>query len=156
MIDPIEEVQVAINDVYQLTEGLRRGDVLAHEDISRVLGLEPHEGRWSYIVHKALRRLERMRGIAYWPERTVGYRLLTKADQLLMPTWRLKRAQRQVRRGRKSLMALPEAELTNHQRRVRALTIEGLKEIERSQRNDIKIYTSMSTPTGGVPRRKVE
>jgi len=130
MFEVNPEVAEAVEAVYLLASTLGRGDVLAHSAISKELGLGPHEGYWGRVVSKVRRRLQEERGIATWPVPMVGYRLLTREEQLQLPEWRMRRGLRQVRRGRGSLLALPEKGLTLHQRRSRMFMLDRMKETE--------------------------
>jgi hypothetical protein len=133
-----DRIAASVEAVYALTLGLNRGQILTHEDIAGVLNLAPHEGSWDHVVNKVRRRLERERGISTWPDPTVGYKLCTTAEQLLIPVLRARRAIRQVRRGRRSVEALPEKSLTVNQRRARAFLAERSRESEWSLRRDAR------------------
>lgn len=152
MIDAKDEISKATDAIYELMNSLDRGDVVTHEAIEGILGVRPHQGQWDHVVGKARRRLERERGIATWPEQGVGYKLLTRAEQLELPGWRLKRGIRQVRRGRHSLEALPEKGLTDHQRRFRQLTIERLSETERKSHQELRAQATLLKPSHVHPR----
>jgi hypothetical protein len=101
------------------------------------------------------RRLERERGISTWPDPTVGYKLCTTAEQLRIPVLRARRAIRQVRRGRRSVEALPEKSLTVNQRRARAFLAERSRESELSLRRDARQLEKQARPTPVQPRRRV-
>lgn len=139
MFDRIDEIAAKVDEVSALFNEHDRGDVVTHEAIGAILGLGPHEGRWDHVVNRVRGRVQRERGIATWPEPTVGYRLLTVKEQVEdLPRWRLKRAARQARRAKRSIEALPDAGLSMHQRRVKEAQIEALKlatsEVRRQQR----------------------
>lgn len=153
MFDAKEEIGEAVEAVYALTADLARGDVLTHAAVRAVLGVDPHTGPWGHVMRKVRRRLERDRGVATWPETTVGYKLLTAAEQLELPARRARRGLRQVRRGRASVDALPEKSLTLHQRRVRAFLSERGKEAERALRREIRAAGEALRPTPTLPRR---
>lgn len=153
MFETSEEVTAAVDAVYALTVHMGRGQILTHAEIGRVLGLNPHEGRWGHVMRKVRRRLEEERGISTWPETTVGYRLCTPAEQLELPGRRLRRAMRQAKRGRKSVEALPDKSLSLHQRRLKAFMIERSRETERSLRRDVRDLTQEVKPTVTLPRR---
>lgn len=154
------EVAEAVEAVYALTANLKRGDILIHERITAVLGLQPHEGFWDHVVHKAMRRLERERGIAYWDANSlgygpVGYKLLTTAEQIEVGGRRMAKACRQMRKGRKSVEALPDAGLSLHQRRAKMFNLDRLKSGERAIKSESRRMKQQVRPTGSVPRRPV-
>jgi hypothetical protein len=153
MYESKEEITVAADAVYALARKLDRGDILTHQAITRVLHLAPHQGRWDHIVNKVRKRLEGERGIATWPEIGVGYKLLTPPETLELPTWRNKRAARQMRRGRKSLQALPDNILSLHQRRSKLFLIDRQKESERALRREMRAQVAQLKPTQTLPRR---
>jgi hypothetical protein len=155
MFDAVNEIIKFIDTLYGIAEGLDRGQILTHEQIREVLGVAPHEGRWDYIMSGVRRRIERERGIATWPVVNVGYELLTNEKQLELPRWRFKRGIRQIRRGRKSLEALPEDGLTVNQRRVRHLMIEYITEAEQTVKERSRAHESLLKPSFTQPRQPV-
>jgi hypothetical protein len=150
---PTEEVTRKVDAVYALLAGLSRGQVLGHEAIQEVLGVPPHTGSWSWVMRKARRRLEDEKGVAVWPDYTVGYRLCTVAEQLQLPGRRLRRAVRQVRRGRRSVEALPFRGLTPHQRRSQLFLAERSLDVERSLQRELRTQAESLRSTPTVPRR---
>lgn len=124
------QIDAWVDEIYQLAGGLGRGDTLTRAAIKAVLGCEPNTGPWGHVMRRVRARLERERGITCWPVREVGFRLLPVAEHAEVPQRRLRRARRQVRRGRVSLQALPDAALSVHMRRVKAETVGRLRETE--------------------------
>jgi hypothetical protein len=155
MFDSKQEISEAVDALYAVTMGLNRGDILTHEQVQEVLGLSPHEGPWDHIVYRTLKRLENERGIAYWSSKNIGYKLLTKAEQFKVSSWRLKKGMRQIRRGRKSTAALPEKELTLNERRAKHFLVDGLREMEQSARRKLRDQEEVRRPTPVLPRRPV-
>lgn len=153
MFDEKPEITEAVDHVYSFMATLRRGDILTHEQVAGLIGGRPHEGSWDHIVGRARKRLEAENGIATWYVYGVGYRLLTRAEQLELPQWRLRKGIRQIRKARKSLTALPEAGLTVNQRRVRAAMLERLAETELANRRELAGQTRLTRPNFVLPRR---
>lgn len=134
-------------------EPLGQGDVLTHEVVRSILGCERHTEHWPHCVGKVRKRLEKERGIATWPEHAVGYRLLTDSETLeFLPYKRAMKALRQYRKVRRSVEALPDASLTEYQRRHRLFVIEQAREAERSIRRDLKEQEAVIRPTPVLPR----
>lgn len=148
-----ERIRRMVDSVYTLTEMLERGQYLTFEAVGLVLDLRPHEGSWDHVMRKVARRLERERGIAFWPNFRDGYKLCTTAEQLTLPSERAQRGLRQIKRGRKSVEALPENSLSHHQRRLRAFLADNARAQERSIRRDLKSMREQIKPTAPLPRR---
>jgi hypothetical protein len=154
MFETSEEIRRLTDEVYALTEDLTRGDTLTHEAIKNVLYVEPHEGAWDHVVNRARRRLQDARGIATWPDVTVGYRLLTTSEQLVdLPRWRDLKASRQHRRALRSLVALPERGLSRGQRRTRAMLIQAEREHLRHLGRELRERAILAAPSRVTPRR---
>lgn len=141
-----------INRVYALTRDLDRGDTLTHEAIRKVLGVPPNVHPWGYVLDRVRRRLLEERGIATWPVPTVGYRLETVGGQLEIPTRRMRRAIRQVRRSLDVAEALPEEDLSVHQRQVRTLMVGRLLDAEGQARDSLRAQSRLLSPTPAQPR----
>lgn len=147
--DPVVNEQV--DTVYGLLTELGRGDVLAHDAIRAVLGVEPHEGRWDHVVGRARRRLLRENGIATWPEVTVGYRLLTVRETLTdLPARRVRKARSQVRRLRGEVCALPDGELSDHQLRRKAFLEDRVRDLKRTMRDEQRALAAILGTAAGV------
>ena len=154
MFEQDENIQRLIEAVYDLTVNLDRGDILTHEAIMAIVGLQPHEGSWGYIVKRARRRLEDVRGISTWEERTVGYRLLTVREQLQdLPRWRGRRMRRQNAMRLRAVMAIPEARLTLNQRKAKAVQIHIIKDSQRTLRREAKESEVLLAVRPITPRR---
>lgn len=156
MIDPKPEIAEKVDELYAVVATMGRGDVLTEEAIAAVIGPIQRTRRWNHIIRRALARLERERGIAYWYRQDIGYELLTRSDQLKLPEWRLKKGMRQIARAKRSVKALPEQGLSDHQRRVRAVTIERMAEIESSLKAQRNEHQALFRPAHVVPRRVVD
>ena len=80
-------------------------------------------------MNRVRRRLQNERGIATWPQKNVGYQLLTVRQTIEdLPKWRHQRAMRQEKRGLKSVRALPDDDLTPHQRRAKQFQIDAIRQ----------------------------
>lgn len=145
-----------IERLYEACEGLGRGDVLTHEVIREILGCEPHEGHWGHCVTKVRRRLLEERGIDCWPDPTVGYRLMTAEEQLVdAPRRRQLRGFRQLRRNVRSLTALPDRNLTAHQRRMKLLLVEAARQGAATIRREMREQAQVVRATPVNPRRPI-
>lgn len=149
MFERVSEISDSVEAIVSMAAELRRGDTLTYERISEAIGLRPYEGRWVYILKKAVEEIERERGITCRAEITVGIRLLKQDEQLCESERRTRYGLRQVRRGHRSLQRLPVRELTVHQRRARDAKIELARQTEIQMRQSLKDQEMQmrSTPT---------
>jgi hypothetical protein len=155
MFEKDERIEAMTEALYGLTANLNRGDILTHEMIRPVLGCEPNEYPWQLCVDKVRARLEKEREIATWPEKTVGYRLLTVDEQIAdLPRWRTRRAIRQQRKARRSAATLSVKGLSHHQRLVLAHTLEMLNRSQASLRREMKDHATATRPAAFLPRRE--
>src|SRR4051794_17600833 len=156
MIDPKPEISAKVDELYTVVAEMGRGDVLTEDAIAAVIGPIQRTKRWNHIIRRALARLEQERGIAYWYRHDVGYELLTRSDQLnKLPGWRMKKSMRQIARIKRSTKAMPEQGLSDHQRRIRTVTIERMAEIESSLKAQQNEHQALFRPAMVHPRRIV-
>lgn len=153
MFESKTQIQQQIASVYSLTENLDRGDVLTHEAIGQVLGVAPHEGSWDYVVGRVRRRLEDERKIATWHSILLGYRLLTTSEQIHVGEWRNRKAARQIRRGLRSVAALPEDDLTLNQCKAKAVMMQSLQDEQHSIRKNLRVQVALMHLRPVTPRR---
>lgn len=153
MFEKDERIGLMIERLYAACEPLNRGDTLTHEMIRPILGCEPHEEHWPHCLRQVRKRLQREKAIATWPDRTVGYRLLTSEEQLtFLVKQRLKRAFRQQRRALQSVAVLPSSRLTMHQRQLQAFTLDMLKRSQASIRRELRSHEAAIRPSPVLPR----
>ena len=155
MFEKDEAIQKAIENVYELTIPLNRGDVLRHESIMAVIRLRPHEEYWQHVVDTVRGRLEERRGISTWPANNIGYALCSEDEQIDIGRRRTRKAYRQIRRARRSVEALPAAGLSVNRQRRRALTAAHLKETQSTLRKSIKEQKLICASRDKLPRRPV-
>lgn len=153
MFESKPEITDSVDAVYAATRDLRRGQVLTHETVERILGARRHVGPYDHVVRRVRRRLQDERSIATWPEPTVGYRLCTIAEQLTLPLRRARRASRQIARGIRSVAVLDDVDLTTHQRVLQARTLEAAATSASHVRASIRQHDSLLSTRPDVPRR---
>ncbi len=154
MFEKDPRIALMVEELHAVCAPLNRGDILTHGMIRPILGCEPHEDHWQHCVRLVLRRLEEERGIAYWPERTVGYRLLTEQEQLGFLVWkRLRKGNRQTRKLRRSVAALSANSLTLHQKQIQLFTLDMLKRKEAEAREELRDHQVAIRPTPLLPQR---
>lgn len=155
MFDAREDIAEMVAELIEAARPLKRGEILAHETIVGILGVQPHIHPWQLCLGKLKRRLEADRGITLWSEPGVGYKLCTIQEQLVIGGHiRQVRARRQVTRGIKSIDALAKAGLTLHQQRLRAAYHEGLRRTHKELTSQINSQVLMERPTPTLPRAR--
>ena len=96
-----------------------RGELVKHEEIEKILGIDRPAPAYYRIVRHTGRLLEESKGVSIIPEASLGYVLATHDGQMGLLAVRAKRAKRQIRRGKTSVEALPDEELSQHQQAVK-------------------------------------
>jgi hypothetical protein len=151
-----EEIAEMVNRLFAMARPLKRGEVIGHDAIREILGVEPHSGHWQHCMGKFRRRMEQERHISVWPVHTVGYKLCTVAEQLELPHIRMVRARRHIKRGMRSLDALPKSGLTLHQQKVRAAQSANLRKSHRELTSQIHQKVPIQRPAEVLPKARVE
>lgn len=143
-----------VDDVYEIAKSKRRGDLLSHDEIREVFGVEPNVGHWQHLMNRVRRRLENRRHISTISIREAGYKLCTIEEQISLGPWRLKRAARQVRRGERSLKALASvASLSPNQRHRQTATLAAMAQHRRSLFSEARTTSLLTKPSPTNPRR---
>jgi hypothetical protein len=149
-----EALTAALQAVFAFAQDLDRGDILKHADIERVSGFPKDTVQWGALIVKLRRIMQDMRGIALRPIKNVGYKLCTKEEQLKWcPRNRQRRAIRQVNKGVKELSVLRPEELSLHQQRLRALTIQNMVEERRALKRGVREQRYCMRETEALPQR---
>lgn len=153
MFEANDEVTAMVGLLYDACDGLKRGDVLTRETIGSIVGVYPNTFHWGYVVRQVRRRMERDRHISMMPVIEVGFSLCTIPEQIALGEYRQKRAGRQIRRGERSLKALESVKgLTMHQRRLREVSLNGLRKTRLKIAEEMRTARALATPT--LPRRR--
>lgn len=153
MFEESEQIAEMVEGVYSLLTELQRGEVLLHEPIEDVVGCARNTEHYQHVVDRARDRLQEKDGIATWPEKPIGYKLLTTHEQLWdLPNWRRRKARSQYRRARKSIVALPTKGLSLHDRRVRLAEIDKLALAKREVDREIRSHNPTTLAYQPSPR----
>ncbi len=148
MFEASPEIDRMVARIYALTEEMDRGDTLTRETIQKIVGSEPNCGPWQHVMNKVRRNLMANRGITMLVDRGFGYRMLTHQETLtVVPERRLRRAGRQIRRGRKELGCLPNKELSVHRRNVKAMMLAALENAAKEVRRNLKRHQAEAKRT---------
>lgn len=154
MFERSAECEAAITAIIEAAETLKRGDVLTHRMITLATGIRPYEGRWSHVVRSSLARIERDRGIACVAVINVGYRLLTRREQITEePQRRTIRAIRQLRRGRRSVERVPIRGLPIHLQRIQSSNLALITQSQHDVARRLREHQSIERSTPTIERR---
>jgi len=139
-----EVVAEALERLWEETAGMVRGDLISWERIEEAMQLPRDHSKVKNLVGKLKRRFERQRGITLWAEPTVGYRLCTTQEQLIVCSEkRSRRAGRQIRMGVGHMTAINDKELTRHQKIIRTARVDSqkraLREVRAARKRDALI-----------------
>ena len=154
MFERSAECEKAVAAVVAAAESLERGDILTHASITHATGLQPYEGRWSHVVRSSLARIERDRGIACVAVINVGYRLLTRREQIAdEPQRRTIRAIRQVRRGKRAVARVSTSGLPIQMQRIQTANLTLLAQAERELTSGLRSHEANARITPTIERR---
>lgn len=149
---PNEAISRYVDALVRACRGLDRNDILPHATVREILGVEPHCDHWQTCMRKLKRRLEDERGISLWPERGIGYKLLTKDEQVTMlPLARARRARRQLHLARRSVESLPDRGLSIHQMRLKQGQLESLRLGQRQMAAHVRRMDALFRPIEARP-----
>lgn len=154
MFERSAESEAAVAAIVEAADGLDRGDVLTHAAITAATGVRPYEGCWSHAVRSALARIERDRGIACVAVVNVGYRLLTKREQIAdEPQRRTLRAIRQLKRGRLAVARVPTSGLPVHLQRLQSCNVQLLSQSQADLVRRLAEHEANARTTPTIERR---
>lgn len=122
-----KEYRRLTDSIVRIVRERGRGCEITHGEIHAVTGLDPNTERWGNFVRLMKARCRRELGIVVWCKKNHSFHALTLQEQLEIPSRaRTRRARRQVRRAIREVQSTPDADLSVHQRAVKAQTIEAL------------------------------
>lgn len=156
MFDAKDIIGDAVKRTVALFSQHKRGDVIPWQTIESISGFSRESPHWTQFNKRFRRDFRKETCIVVWPINGVGLKLLTHLEQLTVPLQkRQARALKQVRRGMKELAALPDAELTDHQRSVKHRKLDQAKTASRAVLYSARLGHQLAKPTDtGVPRIK--
>lgn len=132
MFDANQDNEDAVARLVSHFRGMQPGDVVAHKDIVRLVGVGRGTAYYQ-LVMRARRRLRNEHGIWSEPVKGVGYMLQTpQASLTVEQKRRFKRARRQIGIGEKAAASLPDEQLTPNQRRLKEAAVNSAKQLRKS------------------------
>ncbi len=153
MFDAKDAIGQAVERGGRLVAQHNRGDVITWDEVETAAGFPRYSEHWTQFL-KRLRRdvLNSARGIKLAAVPGVGVKLMTIEEQVTDIS-RQRRARRQLNRGGKELAALPDRQLTAHQRQMKHRKIDLMKEARRRADYALRVAHQLAKPSGiGVPR----
>lgn len=156
MFETNARIAQMVESLYGACVSLNRGDILTRETIAEIVQVEPNTAHWQYVVNRVRRRVERDRHISMMPVNEVGFQLLSIQEQIELAQYRERRANRQLRRGERSLKALEGVKgMTVHQRRLRSVNLDGLRSARLKISEELRISAATGRATVALPRPKI-
>ena len=145
----------AVARVVSLLSPHKRGDVVSWEQIETAAGFERESTHWSAFNRRMRKCFRQNTGIVLWPVNGIGLKLLTTDEQLNMRSIsRQRRAIRQLTRDVIELKALPDSELSDHQRNAKRRKIDQTKNARRAVIYSDRLAHQLMRPIDtGMPRR---
>lgn len=154
MIRTSPTVTAAVAAVLDIARQHKRGDLIPWPTIERAAGFVRYTQHWSAFIVRLKRDFRQATGVVLWAEPNAGLRLLSVADQLhARSIKRQQRATRQLTRDLVELDSLPPAELSDHERQVKARKIDQARAGRRGVLYSLRIGHQLARPTdSGIPR----
>jgi hypothetical protein len=135
-----ERIAAMVDQLYALFGTRDRGDVVLHEEIEAIVGCDRHTGPYQHCLELLGRQLRSNRRIAIGLDFMVGYRLLTKNEQLTQATRRrYRKAIRQIRKGYRDVACLQgDDSLSTYQQMLLGHRMDQCKRAEKEIRKQMQ------------------
>ena len=120
MFESKEYISQKVDAGVRLLASYERGDIVPHAVIAPAIIADAGTSFYYYIIGRVRKVVRRDRGLELFPEPGVGYKVVTVQEQLVnVPEHRYRRAKKQINRAGQAIDAIPDADMTDHQRLVR-------------------------------------
>lgn len=138
----------AVGRALKLLKGRQRGDVVLWEALEAVAGFGRADGPWTHFNRVLRRRFLKDTGILVWPVAGEGLQLVSCEDQLHRCQFaRQRRARRQLTRAIVELKALPNSELSAHDRIVKHRKLEQARTARKAIKYSLQVVTVLNRPS---------
>jgi len=146
----------AVERTKKLLARFRRGQVCPWEALEEAAGFDRNSPHWSAYRARLIRDFRHETGIELDPVYGVGWKLPTVVEQMHdLVMKRERRAVRQAFRAIKVLKAIPDKEMTQHQRESRAVRLSIAREAHRRMKLGSRRVSMLGQPTSsGLPQRR--
>ena len=139
-----ELITERVNALLALVKGAARGDFFSFAALESAADLVRYEGQWSATLDRFRKELLRRHGVTLQNERGAGYFIATVPQQIFDQSEdRTRRAMGQARRTVATLDAIPDDELTAHQRVARARIAEEARRAHSKGRANLRIMRTL-------------
>jgi hypothetical protein len=142
-----EAMAEAVDRGVKFLEGLGRGDVATHEDISKATGIPYPSSEYYSAIVKLKARMEREHGVVIWSVTGVGYRLETVIRTLTVATEkRGDRSANQMRKAIGHVMSLDSKELKSDQKNARGVAVLAAKNAIKGIKQSVQEFKAVAAP----------
>ena len=132
-----------------------RGDVVAWEDFEQAAGFDRFSPHFTQFLKRVRRDFLDSNGVKLFPVNGVGLKLMTITEQVTDMS-RQRRAYRQTKRALRELKAIPDNQLTAHQKMMKYQKIERARMDGRTNLHSIRIGFKLARPSrSGMPKPAV-
>ena len=153
-IEPKPEIAAGVSAVLTLFRKRARGQTVTYAEIEKAGGILRDSSSWNTMVKRVKREVRREKGQTLVAMPNVGYRIETVTEQLHDRSIRRQReAVRRMTRGYIETDALPDAELSDHQRVVKSSKLTQMKTARRAVLYSLRLSHTLTKPSSnGTPR----
>ena len=156
MFEAKDVIGEAVSRAVTLFTSHTRGDVVPWALIEAAAGfgrLSPH---WAQFNKRFRRDFRNRSGVEVWPVPGVGLKLCTPDEQIRdVPERRQARSLRQLTRAVAAVKAMPDRELTDHQRVFKSHKLAQAREARRAVLQSVRLGHKLAKPSSsGLPVRR--
>lgn len=146
----------AVNRTVSLITPHPRGAVVSWHDIESAAGFERYSTHWTQFLKRVRAEILESRGIKLVAVNGVGLRLMS-VDQQILDQSRPRKALRQFTRAKKEIAAVPDEELSDHQRVAKSVKIEAARKGRKAVLAAVRTGSKLMKPSDtGLPRVRPE
>lgn len=139
MFEKKQDTAELVSKAVEAIAAAKEQGIITHEELTAAISLGPPEPRYYQIVRKARELFRDETDDGVWTREVpgVGYRYLSPEQTLTEEQHsRRRRARRQIDIGRKAAESLPDASLTDHQRKLKHHNLESHARVKRELLTD--------------------
>lgn len=157
MFECKEAITEAVDRAFEHVAHYERGQLISFETLESATGLIRYGEHWNSFIKRFRRKVFLERRIMMMPERGMGYKLLTRQEQLTRHVeYRRKRELWQNHMAIQGVESLSPDELTDHQRRIQAMQSDALRGERRHIKSGLRQQRLEGRVTQTNPRRSIE
>lgn len=148
------EIAAGVSAVLAVFRKRQRGATVTYAEVEKAGGILRASSSWQTLVKRIKREVRREKGQTLVAVPNVGYRIETVTEQLHDRSIRLQQqATRRMSRDLVETEALPDTELTDHQRLIKSRKITQSKTARRAVLYSLRLGHLLTKPSGnGIPR----